>query len=217
MIPPDLEKWLEQAGYEHYVFISYPRVQQADVTRCALAIAGALRQKLSDYTTADSCRRVFVDEECLPKGQDWELSLKRALCRSVVLVAVCAPIYYRQEHRWCGLEYEAMLRLRQLRGAGAVLPLLVRKFETYHLPRAIADVQYFDLVDELKTYGHFTRRPKFQQIIQQILKETVVAGEALRMNQATADPLPPNFQFPVTSAFNDYDPPRESIPLRSSQ
>jgi hypothetical protein len=207
MITPDLEKWLKIAGYEHYVFISYPRVPQADVMKCALAIADNVRQRFADYVSADKCRAVFVDEHCLPKGQDWTPLLKRALCRSVVFVAVCAPVYYRQEHKWCGREYQAMLALRRLRQAGAVVPLIVRKFKNYPLPEPIAETNYFDLVDEVKTYQNFVRRQKFQNVIDQILELTFTTAVRLRENQANAEPIHPDFQFPEASAFDDYDSP----------
>jgi len=44
MITPDLEKRLDKAGCEHYVFISYPKVLQANVLKCVLTIADVIRQ-----------------------------------------------------------------------------------------------------------------------------------------------------------------------------
>jgi hypothetical protein len=214
MIPPDLEKWLEDAGYEHYIFLSYPREPDADVMKVALAIATAVRQRLSDYTIVNNCRRVFVDEHCLPKGDFWEPRIKHALCRSVVLVAVCAPIYYRQEHHWCGREYKAMQTLTSLRKGGAVFPLIVRKFRDYPLPAAVSAVQYVDLVREANTYANFTRRARFQKAVDEILELVVSVATALRAKEAIADPLSYGFEFPQNSAFDDYNGPAEPVPLR---
>src|SRR5580658_8250951 len=123
MINPPLENWLRENGYEHFVFLSYPRDAGPAATRCARNIARAIREGFADFTPLSDCRRVFVDVECIQKGDDWEKSLGTALCRSVVMVAVCAPIYYRQEKPWCGREYQAMLSLSETRRAQTVLPM----------------------------------------------------------------------------------------------
>jgi hypothetical protein len=214
MIPPDLERWLSSAGYAHYVFVSYARVPEAAATKFALTVAGAVRQRLSDFTAVPACRRVFVDEQCLPKGEPWEPRLQDALFRSVMMVAICAPIYYRAEHRWCGQEYEAMLSLGRHRQVGTVVPLIVRKFQRYPLPQAVAGLQFFDLVDELTRYPNYHRRRPFQQAIDQIIDRLVNVATALRANNAAADALPGGYRFPQISAFDDYDGPVQSAPLR---
>src|SRR5262249_49373094 len=136
MIDPQLEQWLYLNGYEHFVFVSYPRVEDAAAMRCARSVAKAIREGFADYTPASDCRRAFVDVECIREGEDWERCVRTALCRSVVMVAVCAPIYYRPEHPWCGREYQAMLSLSEIRQVPTVLPILVRRFPNYPLPSA---------------------------------------------------------------------------------
>jgi len=106
-----------------------------------------------------------------------------------------------------------MLSLLRWRQAGAVIPLLVRKFPDYPLPPAIGKIQYFDLVDEVKTYRNFARRARFQQVVETIIKLTAQVGNDLKRREAA--PSPPDFQFPDDSAFDDYDPPGELPPLRS--
>jgi hypothetical protein len=212
MINPDLEQWLHSSGYEHYVFISYPNAEGAAAVRCANAIARAVRRRFADFTTRSDCHRVFVDKECIAKGGEWEPTLRTALCKSVLMVAVCAPIYYEQTHKWCGLEYQAMLSLGQIRGISAVLPMVVRRFKDYPLPEAVKQLQYIDVtVESTKDPGYFNR-PKFDKVLDDIVDRLVNVATTMRDNNVKANAE--HFNFPDRSAFEDYNGRRQSAPLR---
>ena len=130
------------------------------------------------------------------------------------MVAVCAPIYYRPEHLWCGREYQAMLSLGEIRRAPSVLPLIVKRFPNYPLPSAVSRLEYFDLANEV-TRPNFARCRQFRNAVESIMTRAATVAGALRSNNAVAHPVPPDFQFPQCSAFEDYNAPNQSAPLRS--
>jgi hypothetical protein len=215
MIDPPLDQWLKQNGYKHYVFVSYARSPDATCAKFAQIVARALREAFADFTTNDECGRVFLDHECIPKGTKWEPILEAELCRSVLMVAICSPIYYHPEHRWCGREYQAMSSLDQIRGVSSILPILVRKFPNHPLPKVVADLTYCDLVAETTRDRRFVDRQPFRQMVGGLMQRASEVGSALRENNIVADPARLGFQFPAASAFDDYNAPVQIAPLRS--
>jgi hypothetical protein len=163
----ETDNWLKDAGYEHYCFISYPHGKRCDVVQLAHSLAEGIRRELRNYTD-DAEKLVFIDVD-VPGGTDWEERLRLALCRSVTMIAVCAPIYY--EHAWCGREFNGMLSLHQTRLSGAsitpIIPMIVRK-SADPLPEAIQRIQYLDLVEHT-TRGAFRRRQEFKDTVFRVL------------------------------------------------
>jgi hypothetical protein len=217
MVPSrELEDWLKEAGYEHYCFISYPRVEGSAVMDLARAFANAIRTELKNFTE-DWDKRVFIDED-IAGGEVWEERLRVALCRSVVMVAVCAPIYYSKSHRWCGREYQGMLALKARRlpesPTGTILPMIVRKGRD-PLPLPITSVQYCDLEKET-TRGGFHRTRKFRSLTFDILERVDSVAAELRERNAVAGCAGDEFPLPDRSAFEDYDVRQQAAPLRST-
>jgi hypothetical protein len=141
----EIENWLRGPGaYENHCFISWPHTINRDITECAQTIRDSIREVLA---TSFHEPTVFLDEIGITGGADWQLKLRRALCRSVSMVAICAPIYYRPEHNWCGLEWAAMEQLSSTRLRGhdfkTIIPVMVRKSDP--LPSVVSRVQYIDL------------------------------------------------------------------------
>lgn len=215
MIPPDLEQWLSDAGYRHYVFVSYPRAPRTTAHGFARTLAETLRRSLSDYVAVPPCGCVFVDTDCLPPGEEWSPHVQDAVRASVLMAAVCTPVYYRHEHKWCGFEYQAMLTLGRIRNVSALVPIVVRKFPQHPLPAAVSDLQYIDLVDELTLYRNFRQRRHFQTAIDAILRRMTSVAMQLREHDARADSIPGDYSFPSSSAFDGYASPRQPAPLRS--
>ena len=210
----ELEDWLKDAGYEHYCFISYPRVEGSAVMAVARAFANAIRTELKNFTE-DWDKRVFIDED-IAGGEAWEERLRLALCRSVVMVAVCAPIYYSKGHRWCGREYQGMLALKERRlpesPTGTIFPVIVRKNDP--LPPPIASLEYRELDKEI-TLGGIQRRRKFQDVIVEILNRVDSVATALRERNSVARCAGDEFTLPSQSAFEDWDVRPQAAPLRS--
>src|ERR1051325_158315 len=130
-----LDRWLQHAGYEYHCFVSYPRIMNAagtiddehPINQCAHQVRDELVRQLG-YSVPTP--RVFLDVE-LGGGVNWELRIQQALCRSVVMVAICAGIYYHPSHNWCGLEWAAMdaLGRRRLRDSDllAIFPMMLKR------------------------------------------------------------------------------------------
>jgi hypothetical protein len=111
-LTPNIEQWLQEAGYEYHCFISWPHTENKEITDCARHIRDAIT---NDLALSVPEPRVFLDETAIVAGNEWPLSLRNALCKSIAMVAICAPIYYHPAHEWCGLEWAAMAMLGQRR------------------------------------------------------------------------------------------------------
>src|SRR5262245_25005263 len=123
----NIEQWLEKAGYGYHCFISWPHAKNKDLKDCARNVKTLVEQTLALSIPKP---RVFLDETEIPGGAEWQETLRRALCKSVAMVSICAPIYYHSSHKWCGLEWAAMDMLSQRRlvgeGVKAIIPIIVR-------------------------------------------------------------------------------------------
>src|SRR5262249_34956364 len=141
---------------QYHCFISWPHTINPELAACARAVKLAVERELALHVPAP---RVFLDESAIPVGAEWPEHLKQALCRSVTLVAICAPIYYHPAHKWCGLEGAAMEEQSTQRLAGqpfkAIIPLLIRRSDD--LPPAVKIIQYIDLSRQQIPVLVFTR------------------------------------------------------------
>jgi hypothetical protein len=213
-IPNDVVQWLQNAGYEHHCFISWPHVESNDVKDCARNVKRMIREYLS---ISVSRPEVFLDEDGIPGGAEWEETLRRKLCRSVTMVAICAPIYYDSSHKWCGLEWAAMDMLSTIRLAGegfkAIIPLIIRIREDEPLPEAVANLQYFDFSRIMTTGRGYYKTKECRENIRDIVNriDDIAVTLANRQAQAACD----KFQIPTESAFAGYQVRRQPAPFRS--
>lgn len=210
-ITGEVDKWLQET-YENHCFISWPHTINPDITECAQAVRKAIQEQLA---ASFHDPQVFLDESGIVGGDDWEMRLRRALCKSISMVAICAPIYYRPEHRWCGLEWAAMQRLssNRLRGRDfqAIIPVMVRKSDP--LPPVVGRLQYIDVSRVTLQGRRYYNFPEFRGKIQQIVQRIEQIAEELWRGQSRADC--DLFQFPTESAFSDYGVPAQLFPLVS--
>jgi hypothetical protein len=213
MITPQIEQWLEQAGYEHHCFISYPRIQNPDMIECAERIQRSIEENLALELNNP---KVFLDKS-IRVGADWENRLRRALCRSISMVALCSPIYYHPAHRWCGLEWAAMWGLegQRLRPEDdhAIIPLIIR--DPNNLPDSVARIQYIDISRVTIAGRRYYTTQEFRSVITQITDRIISTALAIARNQAATNCG--QFQFPPTSAFADYQPVNLAAPFRSQK
>lgn len=219
-ITPQIEQWLKDLGYEYHCFVSYPRIRKADgsidhahpINQCALRVKEAVEQGLSFSIPQP---KVFLDVE-IGGGTDWERKLRGSLCRSVVMVAVCASIYYHPSHRWCGLEWAAMdaLAARRLPGHDlrTIVPLII-KVET-SLPEAVLKPQYIDISRAWVQGTRYYSTNKFREHMGQVVAHIEKVAEAITKNNA-----PTNcgqFEFPEQSAFADWQPKGPGFPFHGN-
>jgi hypothetical protein len=162
-----VDQWLQNAGYEYHCFISWPHTKDTDVSDCAKYVKDRIEQSLASLVPNP---KVFIDETGITVADDWEETLGRALCRSVAMVAICTPMYYHREHRWCGIEWATMHALSAKRLPGknfkAIIPLLARKSDP--LPQAVQKVQYADLSKILTRSRRFHTTNEFRERMQTV-------------------------------------------------
>jgi hypothetical protein len=210
----DEEEWLRQAGYEYYSFVSWPHTNDKDVSDFARRVSEDLEGRLSGLISG---ARVFFDGAVFKPGDIWPQALRDALCRSISMVAVCAPMYYHPQHRWCGLEWEAMRVLggSRLQGNtfGSIIPVVARIRGP--LPDAVTKiVQYHDFSDVMTYSASPYRTNEYKQMIGTIADRIVDVAEAIAVNERTPDCE--QFQFPDVSAFDGYMPREQPSPFRRS-
>jgi len=129
-----MERWLwETGGYENLCFISWPHTDDYYISACARRVQSEIRSRLADTFAKPE---VFLDEASIQGGDLWERKLKKQLAGSLCMVAICAPIYFRSEHRWCGVEWASMAQLGECRLASdvtytTIIPLMVRMVKPY--------------------------------------------------------------------------------------
>lgn len=207
----EVDQWLQQRGrYEHHCFVSWPHTIDPYITDCARAVKTAIEGSLA---SSFHDPKVFLDETEITGGAEWEASLQSALCKSVSMVAICAPIYYRPEHRWCGLEWAAMEHLgsSRLRGRDfkAIIPVMVRM--SGPLPTAVSRIQYIDFSGVTTLGRRYFSVKEFRLKIQEIVRRIEQIAEELWRSESMADCE--MFQFPRESAFSDYPMPAQNFPL----
>jgi len=207
----DDEQWLQDAGYKYHCFISWPRTMNKDLTDCAKRLKDAIEQQLA---LSIPTPRVFLDEN-ISAGTDWKKVLGQALCKSLTMVAVCAPIYYHPSHYWCGLEWSAMEMLNQRRipnsAIKTIIPIIIRAVDP--LPAAVASIQYRDF-SKLTIMGwKYYQTQEFRKQVAEIADSIEQVARAIVQNQAKTECE--QFQFPEQSVFSDYVMKPQPAPLRS--
>ena len=206
MFSPDVERWLEAAGYEHHCFISYPRIRNVEMQDCAKRVRDSIEKDLSYVIDSP---KVFLDDH-IPGGADWEARLRQSLCRSISMIALCSPMYFHPMHRWCGLEWAAMDHLSALRLPGkdfrTIIPLIVR--ESAALPQAVSKIQYIDIsrvtLKGRRYYNTNEYRSRIRDVVDRIGAIAIAIAEAQVVTDCDA------FTFPATSAFTHEPSPAES-------
>jgi hypothetical protein len=212
VITAEIENWLSNQGsYEKHCFISWPHSFDSDLTECARTVRNAIEQGLASSFVRPA---VFLDEQ-MTGGADWEILIRRTLCRSISMVAICAPIYYRPEHGWCGREWAAMEKMSAKRLPGqafsSIIPLMYKKSDP--LPPAVSRIQYIDVSRVILLGRRYYSQPEFRGKIQQIVARIEQIAEEIFKNRTQAESE--TFTFPAESAFLQYSPPAQPFPLLS--
>jgi hypothetical protein len=212
-----LDQWLGTAGYEYHCFVSYPRITTPDgtiddehpINHCAKQVRDALVRQLG-YSVPTP--RVFLDIE-MRGGVNWEMRIQQALCRSVVMVAICAGIYYHPSHRWCGLEWAAMdaLGRRRLRDSDllAIFPLMLKRERS--LPPAAVRIPQWADVSGAALSRRYYRTKSFYRSIEDVVAHIERVAEAIQARNEGCGCG--QFDFPQKSAFADWQSQGQDFPL----
>jgi len=192
----EVQEWLQEAGYEHYCFISWPHIENEYLAETAMTIRERLVGRLSDSIRKPS---VFLDLTSVPGGVIWPAHLKRALCRSITMVAICVPMYFDPSHKLCGLEWAAMDVLHSRRFSRAefksIIPVMVR---TGNVPAAVSRIQPVDMSGVI-TSGSYFRTNEFTRKLEEIMQRIESVADALARQNSIAGC--DRFKFPKKSAF----------------
>jgi hypothetical protein len=209
-ISPDTKRWLKQAGFRNYCFISYPHTGGTQMTEFAGRIRTAIEEELNNLITNPG--GVYIDSKDIPPGADWPEDLRQNLCASVAMVAVLAPIYLEEEHEWCGREWAAMARLGQLRLPGTsikpIIPVFFRKTE---LPPEAGARQAIDLSRVSLKGRRYYSTDEFRAAIQKIVHQIIEIATLIRHNECRAEV--DSFELPSRSPF--VQSPGQPPPLRN--
>jgi hypothetical protein len=214
---PEMERRLADAGYRYHCFISYPRVRSKELLKCARRVKEAIEGELSLTINQPA---VFLDEN-IKGGTDWELKLRQALCQSLTMVAICAPIYYHPAHKWCGLEWAAMEGLNEKRLPGnelrTIIPIIFRRArENAPPPRVISKPQQIDISDDSLLPGFYSTS-RFNKHIRGIVSHIEQVVDALVGNDSNMVRTDcAGFPFPLMSAFADCPEIEQAPPFHES-
>jgi len=210
-ITPNAQDWLQQAGFEHYCFISWPHTDNREITDCAQYIRNEIAGRLADSIPRPS---VFLDKKNITGGAIWQDELRHALCRSITMVAICAPIYYHPVHHWCGLEWAAMDLLNTHRIPRAefhsIIPVMVRGGDV--LPDAVSRLQYVDVSGVATTGRRYFHTKEFRLKLGEIVQRIESVANALVSQKTIAGC--DQFEFPKKSAFLGYTNKPQPFPFR---
>ena len=194
-------QWLKNEGYRHYAFISWPHTKSEYMTR----FARRLKRELVEHLALQiEDPRVFLDDEDIPPGDYWRHGVRQALCESVAMVALCAPVYFNPSHDWCGLEWAAMANLGAQRlgpnGGTPIIPVVVSELSSS--PSAFSEVQPIKVFDQRVRGRYYFESNDFREKVQEIV--TRIEAFAERLSARGATPNCREFDFPKESAFLDY-------------
>jgi len=210
-ITPEIDDWLHRAGYEYHCFISWPHTANDDITKCARKLKREIESRLAPYVSRP---KVFLDERVLSPGDDWPDTIKNALCRSLTMVAICAPIYYHPDHKWCGLEWATMQLLSDVRLKGvdfkAIIPVMIRKSDP--LPAVFSRIQYADFTAMTTRSHYYFFSTEFRNKAEQIVNNIQRVAATIRKNLAQPDCE--NLAYATVSAFDGYTPAPPAFPFR---
>jgi hypothetical protein len=210
-ITSDIDQWMQDAGYEYHCFISWAHTKSRDITECAKKLKECIEGNLAASILEP---RVFLDETEIRGGDDWAKKIAQALCKSVALVAVCAPIYYHRSHEWCGFEWAGMDMLSKSRlpneDFGTIIPIVVKKHKP---PEPISKIQFIDFSRVMIIGQSYLETPECKQKISEIVERIEEIAVTLSQNNARAECQ--EFQLPHESPFSDYEVQRQPAPFRS--
>lgn len=208
---PGFHKWLDSAGYEFHCFISWPHIDDPDTIECARRFKADLESNLRQVIPEP---KVFLSTEDIAGGDKWRRVLKNSLCRSLSMVAICAPIYYDPSHLWCGIEWAAMEQLAESRipdeQFGAIIPVLIRRYDP--LPEPVKEAQFYDISNGILLGKGFYRTNSYRQTVREIADRILEIASTIHANRIKPDCE--EFTIPTESAFSNFHAEVQPAPFR---
>lgn len=201
-IPLETQRWLSESGFRNHAFISWPHSPSRYMKKFAARLKDGLLERLFEQVAGP---QIFLDLDSIPPGAEWDPVLKEELCRSVVMVAVCAPIYFHPDHAWCGLEWAAMSDLSDRRLGGpkyrAIVPVIVS--DVGNLPDDFKKDQYIDVSTERVRASNFLRSQGFRELVDRIVAHIETVAVELHRRDAWSEC--DTYEFPTRPAFRNHE------------
>jgi len=204
--------------FQYSCFISYSHGEGELLTRFMDELKRALQSSLGPFLTEG----VFLDEDRLKPGYLYNEALAKAICQSLCMIVVYAPIYERSTY--CLREFTAMQRLederfRKLKDFlpaeyGLIIPILLRG-KAEDLPEKIRKHRHFCDFSKFTTAStEMTRHPEFVDKIEQIALYIWELYQGFR--SAGWDPCSQctSFQLPDETKVQPWRAPIPPFPMR---
>jgi len=214
-------------NFEYGCFISYrhlPRIE-AFVRKLAEDIKGEL-----GYFEEKDKLSVFLDEERIKPGDNFNAKIPSALCKSMVMVVVYVPTYFSTDKTYCTRELVAFLeheqrRLHEMKHKHPtadhskmfqVITLVMRKDKSKPLPKELtADRNLIDWSDDentaLSNLSQFSKKREYRQAVGQILDKILHIRQLTPQLDVLADchqyPDLPDTQHPLFQQLINPQPP----------
>ncbi|MGA7409153.1 MAG: toll/interleukin-1 receptor domain-containing protein [Bryobacteraceae bacterium] len=213
-ISPEVRNWLNEGGFENLCFISYPHVRSGSGLK---DFASRIRESLlEELELAGANPNVFIDHS-IPPGSEWPRHLKENLGQSVAMVAILAPLYFTEDHGWCGKEWAAMTALGQARHPNsAIKPIIPVLFRETSIPAGAGEVQYVDLSRVSISGRRYYSTEDFRRKVLGITGQVLEIARHLYLNRSRASD---GINFPILSPFQMRGPmiePAQPPPLRAA-
>jgi hypothetical protein len=109
---------LPKLGYRHQAFISYARSRfRAPPNTTSSRVfddrfrkrTELLKKRLEEELMATFNEPSVFSDSDIPDTAKWQETLARALYGSVVVIAICDPVYFTPEREWCAREWHGAM------------------------------------------------------------------------------------------------------------
>ena len=188
-------------------FISYRHTDDADAHAYVKAFVRQLRKRLKWLLPNAP---IYFDENGLKVGDQFNEELAFQLCHSASMVMFFSPLHFDMLHPYCGLEYQAMLRLEKqrlgldipdLRNKGLIFPVIFRGLRC--LPPEIKAARNYVNFDHIIVESDFEHRD-CQLLLKEMAEQIYLRYEALSNTQAFSITDCKQFRFPDKEEILDW-------------
>lgn len=201
-----LGEQLAENGFSYSCFVSWPSKSSDKVRRIVQKLQKNIQEDALDAGLPDA---VFLSND-MQAGTEWHREISLALCRSICMIAVCGPHYYRSE--WCGREWAGMRQLGAERLGGnhvPIVPLILKPLpaegtegfsQLEESPPGVQALQCLDLSRSLLWCSAPEEDLQFANIAKETVKKVAQMARLLIACKADCG----GFWLPERSAFEEY-------------
>lgn len=141
-------------AFEYGCFISYRHL--AGIETIVRRLASDIKKELDLYGFPPS--KVFLDEDRIQSGDNFNMLIPSSLCKSIVMIVVYVPDYFNKHKPYCTKEFVAFLEHEKRRlievtqkypqhdlaKLHQIIPIILRKDPAIALPPELGTRDYID-------------------------------------------------------------------------